>query len=73
MACDANSLIATAAARGFQALSDRDLKLCTLYLLCAGPQPGMTAATALANAIALGYDKASDRMLEEMILAVLCP
>jgi hypothetical protein len=73
MACDANTLIANAASRGFQALSARDLKLAALYLLCAGPAPGTTAQQAIVLAYAAGYDRLSDRMIDEAMLAVLCP
>lgn len=75
MACDATTLIANAASKGFQRLSSRALKECALYALCAGSGAvsGLTAAQILAAAIAQGYDKLSDRDLEEAIIASLCP
>lgn len=36
MACDANTLMAAAAANGYEGLSDRGLKMCILELLCSG-------------------------------------
>lgn len=36
MACDANSLMATAMASGYGGMSDRDLKMATLASACAG-------------------------------------
>lgn len=36
MACDANSLIATAMANGYGGMSDRDLKMALLASACAG-------------------------------------
>lgn len=75
MACDATTLVANAASKGFQALSSRDLKLCTLYAICAGSGAvsGLTAAQILALAMAQKYAALSDRDLDEAILAALCP
>jgi hypothetical protein len=36
MACDPNTLLQSACDNGFAALSDRDLKVATLQLLCSG-------------------------------------
>jgi hypothetical protein len=72
MACDAQTLITAAAAQGFFALSARDIKMATLYGLCAAPGAGTTAQTLITGAYAQGYDKLSDRDLDEAILAIVC-
>ena len=73
MPCDAQSLITAAYAKGFAALSERALKQCILYAVCAGPLTGYTAQQVYDLAIAAGYDKLSDREIEEATLAALCP
>lgn len=72
MPCTATSLVALAAAGKFPGLSERDLKLATLYALCVLPGPSATAQTLISGAMAAGYDGLSDRELEECILAVVC-
>ena len=72
MACDAQSLITAAAAQKFFALSERDLKMATLYSLCASHGVLMSAQTLITGAMAQGYDKLSDRDLMEAILVVAC-
>lgn len=75
MACDSTTLIAAAAAKGFQRLSHRNLKECSLYAICAGSAvvSGLTASQILALASAEGYGEFSDRDIDEAILAALCP
>jgi hypothetical protein len=72
MPCSATSLVNLAAAGKYAGLSDRDLKLATLYALCASPASGATAQTLINGAYAAGYDALSDRLIEEAILAVTC-
>lgn len=72
MPCDSATLVANAATKGFQSLSDRMLMACILYQLCNGPA-SLTAAQVVALAQAAGYDKLSERELWECILSTLCP
>jgi hypothetical protein len=43
MACDPNELLQQACDSGFAALSDRDLKVAALQLLCSGNPPVLTS------------------------------
>lgn len=48
MACDANTLMAAAAANGYYGLDHRELKMALLQLLCSGGSGSITLAQALA-------------------------
>jgi len=72
MACDTTTLLNAAAAGGFAGLSDFDLKVATLYALCAAPGAGTSAATLVAGGYSEGYAGMSARQLDECILAVTC-
>jgi hypothetical protein len=72
MSCSAQDLIVLAAAGKFFALSERELKMATLFALCNSPGSGATAQQLIDGAMAAGYAKLSDRQLEECILAATC-
>lgn len=72
MACDNQTLLNLAASGGFAGLSDFDLKVATLYALCANPGAGTPASTLVAGGYAEGYAGMSARQLDECILAVVC-
>lgn len=50
MACDANTLMAQAAANGYYGLDDRSLKIAILQLLCSGGGGGASGGGVTAGA-----------------------
>jgi len=68
MACSASTILANAAASGYESLDDRMSWLCAAGALSAST--GLTAQQALNGAATAGYYKITPGLINEMILAL---